>query len=164
MPQIATFFLGDETFGIDILMTKEIGKIQEITRVPEAPDYILGLMNLRGQIVTLMDPGAFLDQNSAVDPSTRRLIILKTEEELEELRRHNLVSGNRVSQDILALVIDRVGDVLEVDNAKITPPPSNLSAGKKEFVTGVIQLEKKLVILLDVVALAQKCTQQTKIN
>ena len=164
MPQIATFFLGDETFGIDILMTKEIGKLQEITHVPEAPNYILGLMNLRGQIVTLMDPGAFLDQDSAVEPQDRRLIILKTEDELDELRRNNLVSGSPMSKDILALVIDRVGDVIDVDRETITAPPPNLSVGKKEFVTGVIQLEKKLVILIDVVALSQKCMQTTEVE
>ena len=157
MPQIATFHLGDEIFGIDILMTKEIGKIQEITPVPEAPDFLLGLMNLRGQIVTLMDPGVFLDQNSQVKPEDRRLIVLKTEDELEDLRRHNLVDCQDMSQDILALVIDHVGDVIDIEPSGILPSPPNLTGNKKDFVTGVVQLNKKLIILLDVSALAKMC-------
>ena len=47
MPQLATFHIGDQTFAIDILLTKEIGKIHEITIVPETPEYVVGLMNLR---------------------------------------------------------------------------------------------------------------------
>jgi len=157
MPQIATFHLGDEVYGIDILLTKEIGKIQEITRVPEAQEYFLGLMNLRGQIVTLMNPGVFLDQKSQVPPEDRRLIILKTEGELEELRRHGLIQGHEMTKDILALVIDRIGDVIEVEPEKISPPPPSLAGKKKEFVTGVIQLSQRLVILLDAAALSRMC-------
>lgn len=160
MPQIATFHLGDEVYGIDILLTKEIGKVNEITDVPESPNYLLGLMNLRGQIVTLMNPGIFLDQQPQLGIYEQRLIILKTEEELEELRRHELVDVTEMSKDILALVIDKIGDVVDVKKEDISSPPPNLSGAKKEFVTGVIQLEKRLVILLDVSALAKMCIQQ----
>jgi len=160
MPQIATFHLGNEVYGIDILLTKEIGKVHEITTIPESPNYLLGLMNLRGQIVTLMNPGVFLDQNSLHEISDQRLIILKTEDELEELRRNNLIDVQEMSKDILALVIDRVGDVIDVEIGQISSPPPNLSGAKKEFVTGVVQLEKRLVILLDVSALAKMCIQQ----
>lgn len=162
MPQIATFHLGDEIFGIDILMTKEIGKIQEITPVPEAPSFLLGLMNLRGQIVTLMDPGVFLDQSSQVKPEERRLIILKTEDELEELRRNELVECETMSQDFLSLVIDHVGDVIDIDSSQVLPPPPNLTGNKKDFVTGVVQLNKKLIILLDVSALAKMCITENE--
>ena len=162
MPQVATFYIGDELFGVDILMTKEMGKIQEITEVPSSPDFILGLMNLRGQIVTLMDPGVFLDQNSLVEPAERRLIIIKNESELEELRRHDLIDVDEVSEDTIALVIDLIGDVIEVETEEILPPPPNLEGRKKEFVEGIIQTEKQLIILLDISKLINMCVEKSE--
>ena len=91
MPQIATFHIGKEVFGIDILLMKEIGKKSKMTKVPQSPEFILGLMNLRGQIVTIVDPGVFLDQTLKVPIQDQRLIILKNENELEQLRKKNLI-------------------------------------------------------------------------
>jgi len=99
MPQVATFHIGDEIFGVDILYTKEIGKIQEITDVPMSPEFILGLMNLRGQVVTVMDPGVFLNQKSSADPADRRLIILKNQGELEDLYKNDLIGEVHMSKD-----------------------------------------------------------------
>lgn len=157
MPQVATFQIGDELFGVDILLTKEIGRLQEITDVPQSPEFILGLMNLRGQIVTVMDPGVFLDQNSQVPPEDRRLIILKNQGELDELFRNDLIEEIHTSRDTLAIVIDRIGDVIEVDADDIRPTPPNLSVVKKEFVSGIIQQQAKLIILLNMGALAKRC-------
>ncbi|PCI30440.1 MAG: hypothetical protein COB67_01980 [SAR324 cluster bacterium] len=157
MPQVATFHIGDEVFGVNILLTKEIGKIHEITMVPKAPKFILGLMNLRGQIVTVMDPGVFLEQTSGVAPEDRRLIILKTEDELDSLRKNDLIQGNHMPQDTLAIVIDHIGDVIEVDSGDILPPPPNLAGQKKEFVSGIIQHGTQLVILLAMSKLAKMC-------
>lgn len=162
MPQVATFHIGDELFGVDILLTKEIGKLQEITDVPLSPEFILGLMNLRGQIVTVMDPGVFLDQKSQVAPEERRLIILKNQGELDELYRNDLIEPIQTSRDTLAIVIDRIGDVIEVDADDIRPTPPNLSVVKKEYVSGIIQQQTKLIILLDMSALAKRCIPQVE--
>lgn len=157
MPQLATFHIGDEIYGVDILLTKEIGKIHEITKVPESPEFYLGLMNLRGQIVTIMDPGVFLEQKSTVSPENRRIIILKTEGELSILRKNGLVQDSYMSSDPLAIVIDQIGDVLDVNSENILPPPTSLTGYKKELVEGVIQLEKKLIILLSMEKLIAAC-------
>ncbi|MDT8446254.1 MAG: chemotaxis protein CheW [bacterium] len=157
MAQVATFHIGDELFGVDILLTKEIGKLQEITEVPMAPDFFLGLMNLRGQVVTVMDPGVFLDQKCQVAPEERRLIILKNKGELDDLFRNDLIEETSMSRDTLAIVIDRIGDVVEVADEDIRPTPPNLSVVKKEFVSGIIQQQSKLIILLDMGALAKRC-------
>lgn len=150
MPQLATFHIGDQTFAIDILLTKEIGKIHEITIVPETPEYVVGLMNLRGQILTIMDPSMFLDRNKDKSIEEQRLIILKTTAELRTLEDQTLYEKHQNIKDPLAILIDEMGDVLEVDNNDITPPPSSLAGIKREFVAGIIQLEKKLVIVLNV--------------
>jgi purine-binding chemotaxis protein CheW len=158
MPQIATFQIGDEIFGINILLTKEIGKRNEITRVPQAPDFILGLMNLRGQIVTIMDPGVFLDQKSRPGTTTeQRLIILKKENELEPLRKKNLIRDNHMSKDPLAIVVDRISDIITVEPEHILPPPPNLPVAKKEFVSGIVQMKDQLIILLAISRLAEMC-------
>lgn len=159
MPQLATFLIGDETFAIDILLTKEIGRMTEITSIPEAPKQIVGLMNLRGQILTIMDPRVFLDRESHVRPEHRRLIILKTESELAGLRRDGEISTGTMARDPLAIVIDEMGDVLEVERDQVSPPPPNLSTVNREFVSGVVQLKNNLVIILAIDRLVQLCMQ-----
>ncbi|OGG99403.1 MAG: hypothetical protein A2600_01985 [Candidatus Lambdaproteobacteria bacterium RIFOXYD1_FULL_56_27] len=162
MPQVATFHIGNEIFGVNILLTKEIGKIQEITQVPNAPEFVLGLMNLRGQIVTVMDPGVFLDQKTGVAVEERRLIILKNQFELDELYRNDLIGEINMSRDTLAIVIDRIGDVIDVEPESIRATPPNLASVKKEFVAGIIQHGQKLIILLDMSALAKRCIPQAE--
>lgn len=157
MPQIATFHIGDEVFGIDILLMKEIGKKSEMTRVPKSPDFILGLMNLRGQIVTIVDPGVFLDQKLKITPAEQRLIILKNESELEQLRKKDLIQENHISKDTLAIVVDHISDVITVERDDILPPPPNLTRIKKEFVSGIVQQAEQLIILLEISKLAEIC-------
>ncbi|MDH5559912.1 MAG: chemotaxis protein CheW [Deltaproteobacteria bacterium] len=163
MTQVATFYIGDEIFGVDILLTKEIGRIPEITKVPQSPEFILGLMNLRGQVVTILDPGVFLEQGSKVDRDERRFIILKTEEELEGLKKSGLVKDNSMAKDPLAIVIDKIGDVVEIEETDILPTPPNLTSTKKEFVSGIIQQEKNLIILLAISKLVSMCIEKKQI-
>jgi purine-binding chemotaxis protein CheW len=157
MPQVATFKIGEETFGIDILLIKEIGKIPEITLVPQAPEHILGLINLRGQIVTVMDPGVFLDQKSEDVSKKQRLIILKKESDLEQLRKLNLIEGHHISKDTLAIIVDNINDVIEVDNNDISLPPANISGTKREIVSGIIQQDNQLIVLLAISEIARLC-------
>ena len=159
MPQIATFHIGDEIFGIDILLMKEIGKKNEMTKVPKSPDFILGLMNLRGQIVTIVDPGVFLDQKLKISPEDQRLIILKNENELDQLRKKGLIREHHISKDTLAIVVDHISDVISIEMENILPPPPNLSRTKKEFVSGIVQQADQLIILLEIAKLAEICIQ-----
>ena len=157
MPQIATFHIGKEVFGIDILLMKEIGKKSEMTKVPQSPEFILGLMNLRGQIVTIVDPGVFLDQTLTVPVQDQRLIILKNENELEQLRKKNLIRENHMSKDTLAIVVDQISDVVDVEIDQILPPLPNLTRMKQEFVSGIVQQADQLIILLEITKLAEIC-------
>lgn len=81
MRQFISFYLGNERYAIDILHAKEIGRLHELSPVPEAPEYLLGIMNLRGQILTVTDPQFFLEQKSVLKLEQRVLIILKTRSE-----------------------------------------------------------------------------------
>ena len=162
MPQIATFHIGKEVFGIDILLMKEIGKKSEMTKVPQSPEFILGLMNLRGQIVTIFDPGVFLDQTLKVPVQDQRLIILKNENELEQLRKKNLIKDNHMSKDTLAIVVDHMSDVVDVELDQILPPLPNLTRMKQEFVSGIVQQADQLIILLEICKLAEICIRGSR--
>jgi purine-binding chemotaxis protein CheW len=155
--QLATFYIGSEVFGIDILLTKEIGRLHEVTSVPEAPNFFRGLMNLRGQVVTIMDPGVFLGKTITVEQNDCRIIILKTESELEVLRKRKLIKTNIATKDPLAIVVDKIGEVIEVSPSKILPPPPNLTGVKKDLVSGVIQTEQQLIIILSMERLLNVC-------
>lgn len=157
MPQVATFKIGNELFGVDILLTKEIGKVPEITDVPQAPDFVLGLINLRGQIVTVIDPGIFLNEQSESSIESKRLIILKNEDELESLRSRGLIEKNHIGKDTLAIVVDQIQDVIDIEENDIAPPPSNLGGPKKELIKGIIQQSDHLVIVLAINEIARRC-------
>ena len=157
MPQLATFYIGTEVFGINILLAREIGKSVEITPVPQAPEHILGLINLRGQILTIMEPRFFLSDTHIASTllKERKLIIFKTEGELSTLKKHGLLSEKTYIKDPLAIVIDEIGDVVNIDATEISQPPPNLSGVKREYISGVYQRKEGLVILLDLNRLVQ---------
>ena len=162
MPQIATFYIGDELFGVNILLTKEIGKVLDITRVPASQNYILGLMNLRGQIVTIMNPSYFLGCKLERGIENCSLIILKNEKEILDLQKKTLLIENKMSRDTLAIAIDSVKDVIDVENEDIGRPPTNLTEQRKEFITGIIQLGDELVLMLDLGRLTEMCIIRNK--
>ncbi|RKZ90688.1 MAG: hypothetical protein DRR19_09300 [Candidatus Parabeggiatoa sp. nov. 1] len=157
MRQFVTFYLGGDRYAIDILLSKEIGKIHDLTPVPEAPTYIVGLMNLRGQILTVVNLQCFLEQNSETMFEEKKLIILKTESELKN--RRILTDVESMVKDPLAIIVDKMGDILNVEPEEILPPPSHLTGAKREFVSGVIQLEHQLIIVLEINQLVRRCLQ-----
>jgi len=163
MSQLATFYVGSELFAIDVLITKEIGKILEVSKVPGAQEFILGLMNLRGQVVTIIDPCFFLDQVSNTPLENKKLIIPKTENDLDELRRNGIDITTALRKDPLAIVVDQIGDVIDINPEEILPVPPNITGEKRDIVSGVVQLEKQLVIILAMDKLSEKCGAPNKV-
>jgi len=163
MTQLATFYIGDDRYAFDILLTREIGRIQDLNPVPESADYIVGLMNLRGQILTLMDPHYLLDQDSKTPLKDQTLIIMKTEAELEILRRTNEeVEASVGGQDPMALVVDRIGDVLNIHPEDVLPVPPNITGRKRDYVSGVIQLKDQIVTLIAMGKLVKKFLEHSQ--
>ncbi len=129
--ELATFYLGDALCGIDIKSIQEINKLIEMTRVPQAPDYVLGVLNLRGEIVTIIDLGRKLGLSPArITPESRNIII-------------------NYNNENVGLLVDRIGDVVEVDTKKIEPAPANLEEIQGTFFEGVLKDEKVLVGILN---------------
>ena len=130
--QFCTFFLDDRFFGVDVEKVQEVIRYQIITPVPLAPRVVRGLINLRGQIVTAVDLRRLLQVEDRQD---RRLPI-------------NIVS--QTSQGIFSLLVDRIGDVLEVDEACFEHPPDTLEGIARELIQGTYKLQGRLLLLLNV--------------
>lgn len=125
--QYITFKVNDYLGGIDILRVREINRFLEITPVPHASGYIRGLINLRGQPITVFDLGI------RIGLGPRQI----TEE------THNIIIKN---EDV-GLLVDSIGDVVEAKNYEIVPPPANLGGITREFIEGVVKFEDALMIV-----------------
>lgn len=162
MEQVSTFRIGAALYGIDILYIKEISKIFDITPVPEAPPHIVGLMNLRGQIVSVIDPTFFWEKKNGahVDYSQNRLLILKTDEQLKPLVEQKLVDKKYMGQDYLGFVIDDVSNVIELQSHELAEPPPHLKI--RDFVSGILQLEDEVVTVFNTEKLVAKAVKVEK--
>ncbi len=142
----ASFWIGDDLFGTNILQIREVIQSPDYSPVPHAPDMVLGLMNLRGQIVTLIDTASSLGLSTTPAAPPRTCIILKTDQELERVERGPFME--QVGEDAVGLLVDRMGEVVEVSHQHIDRSPANTSDGQSVFILGVAKLDKKLMTLL----------------
>ena len=130
--ELSTFLVGDALCGMDILTIQEINKLIEMTSVPQAPDYVLGILNLRGQIITSIDLGKKLGLGKTDMTQDPRNIIVNSKGE------H------------IGLMVRMISDVVQADKDKFEPPPSNMGGIQGEYFTGVYKTENKLIGILDV--------------
>lgn len=130
--ELATFFVGDALCGMDILKVQEINKLIEMTRVPKAPEYVLGILNLRGEIVTIIDLG-------------KKLALKSTD--LNDKTRNVIVNSN---EEHIGLMVEQIGDVVQAEWGKIEKPPANIGGVQGRFFTGVYKTEDRLIGILDV--------------
>jgi len=150
MSQYATFLLGDRLFGLDLMMIWEINRILDITPVPHSLDHIRGLINLRGQIVTILDLGVRLGLDRQEVFDTSHNIILKTSAELASVRHEGSAEPYTTSNDLVGFLVDAIGDVVEADESTIEPPSANVSEAEGGFLSGVIKTDAGLLVLLDI--------------
>jgi purine-binding chemotaxis protein CheW len=129
--QFSTFFVADLFFGVDVLNVQEVLRSQQMTPVPQAPEMIAGLINLRGQIVTAID-------------MRRRLGLPPRSGDKPPM---NMVV--RTSDGAVSLLVDEIGDVLEMDAATYERPPENLDPAARELIRGVYKLKGRLLLVLD---------------
>ncbi len=125
-----TFWLADFLFALPVEEVVEINRSLDITPVPQAPSYVQGIINLRGQILT------------AIDLAKR--IGLKREKEAH----HNVIVGR--DDEPLSLLVEQVGDVLEIPVSQIEDPPEVIEGLELQFVKNVSKLPDRLLVILDV--------------
>jgi purine-binding chemotaxis protein CheW len=129
--QFSTFFVADLYFGVDVLRVQEVLRFQQMTRVPQAPDVIEGLINLRGQIVIAIDMRRRLQLPPRSGDQTPINVVVRTED------------------GAVSLLVDEIGDVLDVDDATYERPPENLDPAALELIRGVYKLKDRLLLVLD---------------
>ena len=130
--ELASFYVGEALCGMDILKVQEINKLIEMTRVPQAPEYVLGILNLRGEIVTIIDLGKKLGLKST---------------ELSNKTRNIIVNSN---EEHIGLMVEQISDVFQAEREKIEAPPANIGGVQGKYFTGVFITEDRLIGILDV--------------
>ena len=129
---LATFYIGGALCGMDILMVQEINKHLEMTKVPQAQEYVTGILNLRGEIVTVIDLGIKLGLSSTMISEKTRNIIVNSKDE------H------------VGLLVDSIADVVQAESNKVEPAPANIGGVKGKYFEGVFKTEKSLIGILNV--------------
>lgn len=132
--EYATFHVGDLLIGIDIRQVEEINRHLRLTPVPQAPDCVRGVINLRGEVVTVVDLRTILGLEPVDTTRSSRNVIVNSHDER------------------IGMLVDSVADVVTVDSAKVAPPPANVSGIDGKFFQGVFRLEKELLVVLNVQA------------
>lgn len=135
LQQIVSFRLADEEYGVDIMRAQEIIMMGQITRMPEVPDYVCGLINLRGHVIPIVDlRKRFHLPVKDNDDSTRIVVV-------------------NLQKRTLGMVVDAVTEVLRISVEEIEPPPSSVSGIDHDYIRGIVKRKDKLVILLDIEAI-----------
>lgn len=130
--QFCTFVLGGQYFGVDVLCVQEVIRPQEMTRVPLAPAVVRGLINLRGQIVTAIDLRQRFEMPDRSGDQHPVNVIVQTDD------------------GAVSLLVDEIGDVLEVPAEAFEPPPETLRGSARELIRGTYKLDTRLLLILDV--------------
>jgi purine-binding chemotaxis protein CheW len=136
MEQYLTFVLGGEVFAMGILAIKEIIEYADVTEVPMMPEYVRGVINLRGAVVPVIDLSVRFGKPSS--PVTKRTCIVIIEVEARNERQ------------VLGVVVDAVNAVLDIPGSEVEPPPAFGASIRTDFIRGMGKVNGKFVILLDV--------------
>ena len=134
--QYLTFLMADEEYGVDILRVQEIRGWEHVTPVPNTPKYIKGVINLRGTIVPLVDLRERFGVEQIPYGPTTVVIVLK-------------VIGED-SERIMGIVVDAVADVYNIEDENIKPAPDFGSVVSIEYVRGLVSIEEKMLIVLEI--------------
>ena len=134
--QFLTFGLGEDVFAIDVVMAKEVLDFAEVTRVPQTPDYMLGVINLRGSVVPVIDMRLKFGMEDKEKTRDSCIIVVEVN-----------VDGEAITVGALA---DSVQEVMDMNESQIEPPPRIGTKLNTEFIKGMGNLGEKFVIILDI--------------
>lgn len=129
--QLVTFSIGEEEFGVDILKVQEIIRTMEITKVPKAPGFVEGVINLRGKVIPIIDLRRRFGLSSKEHDKHTRIIVIE------------------INNMIVGFVVDSVSEVLRIPASTVEPPPAVVAGMESEYISGVGKLQDRLLILLD---------------
>lgn len=130
--EFLTFVLGDEQYGLEILKVQEIRGYEAVTRLPDSPDYVKGVINLRGTVVPVID------------------MRLKFHLERAEYNTLTVMIVLNVAGRVVGIVVDSVSDVVQLNREQIREMPDMRGAIDRQFITGIGTLDERMLILLDI--------------
>lgn len=136
--QVVGFRVGRESFGVPIALVHEIVRVPEITAVPDSPDYVEGVINLRGKIVSVVDLRKRFGQKPVTSDKKNRILV------------------SEIEGRMVGLVVDAASEVLKIAEGDIEAPPNVFEEGELNYVTGVGKLPGRLLILIDLNKILQK--------
>ncbi len=129
--QLVTFRLGNEEFGVNIHELQEIIRMMPITRVPKAPPFVEGVVNLRGQVIPIIELRKRIGMTSTAHDKGTRIIVVQ------------------IDRKTVGFIVDQVGEVKRIPSRVVEPPPPIVAGIESEYISGVGKLEEHLLILLD---------------
>jgi len=131
--QVVCFKVGSEEYGIEILRVQEILKLPKITTLPKSADYILGLFDLRGKVVPVINLSRKfgIDEQVSINKNIRAIVV-------------------DIGTKRVGLAIDSVSHVIKVDSKDIEPPPPIVKGISGRYITGIAKIDKGFVIILDI--------------
>ncbi len=129
--QLVTFRIGEEEFGVDILAVQEIIRLMQITMVPRAPEFIEGVINLRGKVSPVINMRTRFNKAAHTPDSNTRIVVMELE------------------QKIVGFLVDGVSEVLRIPESTVEDPPPVVAGIGSEYIRGIGKLDNRLLILLD---------------
>jgi purine-binding chemotaxis protein CheW len=139
--QLVSFNLGEEEFGVDITKVKEINRMVEITRVPNTPEFVIGVINLRGKVIPIINLRHRLGMELVDHDKNTRIVVIEHENKT------------------IGFIVDNVNEVLRISKNITEPPPQMTGNVDTQFITSIGKLEDRLLILLDLEKVIDKGSQ-----
>ena len=130
LDQLISFSIGDEDFGVDIQTVKEVIKYREITRLPKAPAFVKGIINLRGDVIPIIDLRERFGMDQKEYTNMTRIIVVEVE-------------GRSIGT-----VVDSVSHVIRIESGQIEPPPLCVGKISAEYIRGIGKVGERLIVLL----------------
>ncbi len=131
-----TFKLAEEEYGLEILKVQEIIGMMNVTRVPKMPEFIRGVINLRGKVIPVLDLRLKFSMDTHEDTERTCIIVVQL-----------LSSGQEMT---MGIIVDEVSEVLDITAEQIEPPPSFGPAFDTDYILGMGKIDKKVVMMLDI--------------
>ena len=129
--QLVTFRIGEEEFGVDILAVQEIIRLMQITMVPRAPEFIEGVINLRGKVIPVINMRRRFNKDQVEPDSSTRIVVME------------------LDQKIVGFLVDGVSEVLRIPESTVEDPPPVVAGIGAEYIRGIGKLDNRLLILLN---------------
>ncbi|MES9898394.1 MAG: chemotaxis protein CheW [Sedimenticola sp.] len=129
--QLVTFLLQDEIYGINVMQVQEVLRLPEIAPVPGAPPYVLGIINLRGNVVTVIDTRSRFGLNPGEISNSSRIVIIEAEKQ------------------VVGILVDSVAEVIDLHLSEVEPAPNVGNQENSKYIQGVATVNNKLLILVD---------------